>query len=196
MTTSRHFADTHGLTGYEPNLANSQHVVAWSESQNHYGPQSVDGLISSNLPWRSVRNFTEEADAHNHRNIVAEQHVYWQGQCRNASIFHPQASVEKSAPENEQAAHDEVHVAVARTSYRNVQIGNAGNNGCVRKSIRANLDVLSRWNEMKSALHAMYRKTREEICSMKQRQNFKRDQSQNHEHLQDYQQGAQEVDHV
>ena len=32
MTTSGHFAKTHCLPGYEPNLTIRQHVVAWSEN--------------------------------------------------------------------------------------------------------------------------------------------------------------------
>ena len=33
MTTSGLFVDAHGLSGYEPNLTNSQSMEAWVESQ-------------------------------------------------------------------------------------------------------------------------------------------------------------------
>ena len=73
MATSGLFAET----GYEPKLTNSQNVVAWSETQNHCGPQAGYGPISSITPWRSTRNFTEEAIAHNNRQNLAEQHACW-----------------------------------------------------------------------------------------------------------------------
>ena len=52
--------------------------------KNSYGSQAGDGLASSTPPWRSTRNLTEEANAHNYRNTLAEQHVHWQGQDRYA----------------------------------------------------------------------------------------------------------------
>ena len=36
-------------------------VVAWTENQNSDGVQVGCGPITSNRPWRSVQNFTEEA---------------------------------------------------------------------------------------------------------------------------------------
>ena len=35
MTTSGRFADSHGQTGHEPNLINSQFVVAWADTQKN-----------------------------------------------------------------------------------------------------------------------------------------------------------------
>ena len=64
-TTYGNFADTHGLTGYEPNLTNSQFVVAQAEIQNPHGPQAAYGPISSIPPWRRTHNFTKEATANN-----------------------------------------------------------------------------------------------------------------------------------
>ena len=84
MVTSGSFADAHGLTCYEPNLTNSQFVAAWADTQNSHGAQAVYGPISSIVPKRSTRNFTEAANAHNHRTTSAEQHVCWQEQGRHA----------------------------------------------------------------------------------------------------------------
>ena len=42
MITSGHFADTHGLTGYEPNLTNSRLLVAWAGTENCYGAPSLE----------------------------------------------------------------------------------------------------------------------------------------------------------
>ena len=55
MTPSGHLAETHGLTRYEPNLTNSQRMVACTESQNPHGAGC--GPISSILPSRSTTKF-------------------------------------------------------------------------------------------------------------------------------------------
>ena len=41
-------------------------VAGYSTSQADYGP------MSPNLPWKSIRNFSEEANFHNYRSLVAE----------------------------------------------------------------------------------------------------------------------------
>ena len=56
-----------------------------------------------------------EANAHNHWNILAEQRVYWQEQGR-ISLKFQQAGFERATQESEQAARDEVNVAVARAT--------------------------------------------------------------------------------
>ena len=56
-----------------------------------------------------------EATGHNFRNILAEQRVCWKEQDRDALNFQ-QARFERAAQEYEQAARDEVHVAVAQAS--------------------------------------------------------------------------------
>ena len=56
-----------------------------------------------------------EANAHNCGNMLAEQHVYWREQGRNA-LNVQQAGFERAAQENEEAARDEVHVAVAQST--------------------------------------------------------------------------------
>ena len=58
------------------------------------------------LPGEGARNFTEEATVHNYRHVLA-------GQDRQALNF-KQADFERAAQENEQAARDEVHFAVAQ----------------------------------------------------------------------------------
>ena len=60
-------------------------------------------LVTLNPPWSSVHNFTEEAHAHNY------------GKGRHA-LNCQQGSIERAAQEREQAARDEVHVAVARAT--------------------------------------------------------------------------------
>ena len=54
MTTSGHFADTHGCTVHEHNLANSQNVVAWSETENLYAAHV--GLLFSCVPKEFQEN--------------------------------------------------------------------------------------------------------------------------------------------
>ena len=115
MTTSGHFADTHGLTRYERNLTNRQNMVAWTESQSPHGAEHCLDRFHQSPPCRSARDFTGEASAHNFRKILAEQHVYWQEQARNALDFQ-QAGFGIAAQEYEQAAHDEVHVTVAQAT--------------------------------------------------------------------------------
>ena len=97
--------------------------------------------ISSIPPWSSARNFTTEANAHNHRNISAEQNVSWQEQGRHTLNFQ-QAGFERADQEYEQAARGEVRDAVAQaTEMSRVEMRETI--GCSRKSSRVNLDVSS-----------------------------------------------------
>ena len=91
-TTSGHFVDTQGLTGYEPKLTTRENMVAWADTLNSYGAQAACGPISSVPPWRSTRYFTDEATAQNYRNLLAEQHVCWREHGRNALNFSPSSS--------------------------------------------------------------------------------------------------------
>ena len=115
VTTSGHFADTFGLTGYDPNSTNSQNLVAWSETQNFYGAQAAYGSTFIIFAWTTTCNCTEEANAHDYRSILTEQHVYWQEQSRNA-LSSQQAGSERAAQACERAARVEVHVAVAQAT--------------------------------------------------------------------------------
>ena len=91
-------------------------MVASAESQNLHGAQAACGQTSSIIPpWRSTHNFTEEANAHNHRNLLAVRRVFGLVQGRNALNFQ-QAGFERAAEEHEQAARDEVHVAVVQAT--------------------------------------------------------------------------------
>ena len=85
-TTSGHFADSHCLAGYEPNLTNSQSMVAWAESQDLHGAQAASGPISSILSWIKTHNFTEEANAHNFPNMLAAQLVFELPTCRLRNV--------------------------------------------------------------------------------------------------------------
>ena len=60
--------------------------------------------------------FAEEANAHNYRNTLAEQHVYWQEHGRRA--LNLEAGFERAAHVYQQAARDENHVAVAQVIER------------------------------------------------------------------------------
>ena len=57
----------------------------------------------------------EEGNAHNGQNYMAEEHDYWQEQGRNALNIQ-QSGFEGAVKEYEQAARDEVHVAVAQAT--------------------------------------------------------------------------------
>ena len=115
MTTSGHFADPQGVTSDERDLTNSESIVKWADTQNSHGAKAGCGPISPIPPGMSTRNFIEEANAHNCRNLLTEQHVHWQEQGRNALNFQ-QASFERAAQEYGQAVRDEVHVAVAQAT--------------------------------------------------------------------------------
>ena len=120
--------------------------------------QAGYGGISSVPPWRSTRHCTEEANAHNYRNTLAEQHVCWQEQGRNPLNFQ-HAGFERATQEFEQAARDELHVAVAQDTELFRVAGDALENQ--RRSLL---------NEPTAELGGHHR--------------------QNHEHLQEYQQGV------
>ena len=173
VTTYGHLNDTHGLTGLEPNFVNNPFVVAWADTQNPHGSRAGCGPISSIRLWRSTRNVTEETNALNYRNALAEQHVFWQEQSRQALNFQ-QTGLERAAQEHEQAAPDEVCSCCSCTSYRNVQNGDAGKIGALNnqaeKMWTSHQDTLL--NEM-IVSQATRWKTIEEVCSMKQIRNFK-----------------------
>ena len=100
MTASGHVANTHGLTGYQPNLTNGHSMVAWAEGKNPHGLQLGYGPISSIPPCRSTRN-----------------------------------------------------LCYSCTSYRHLASGNAGRNGCPRKSLVQLLSWLRSANALKVAQH-------------------------------------------
>ena len=82
ITVATHFSRyllqqcAHRLAGHEPSLSHSRicgrvagcSALFWSVSWLW-----TDFII---LPWRSTRNFTEEANAYNFWNLLVEQHVY------------------------------------------------------------------------------------------------------------------------
>ena len=122
--------------------------------------QAGGGPISSIPPWRRTRNFTKE-------------HVHWPEQGRNAVNFQ-QAGFERAAQEHEQAACDEVHVTVAqatemfRAEFR-TRMGALGNQS--EQTWTSHPVVLQ--IEMNSVAGDAHWKTREQVCSVKQRQTFK-----------------------
>ena len=128
MTTSGHFPDTRGLAGCKPSLFFffffffCQFVVAWADTQNSCGSQAGHGTISSIAPWRSARNFTKEANAHNCLNVCSEQHCLLAGARQGRHAWNFEQAVFERAP------HDEVHV-VSCTIYRNFSSGTAGKMG-------------------------------------------------------------------
>ena len=74
MTTCDHFAVSHGLTGCEPKMTNRQFLAARAENPNSYGSQTCDGPIPP-IPPGEVHITAEGANAHNYRNLLAEQRV-------------------------------------------------------------------------------------------------------------------------
>ena len=96
------------------------------------------------------------------RNILAEQHVYWLEQGRNALNFQ-QADFERAAQEYEQAARDEVHVAVAQAT----EMSRAEMRKRKAKKTWTSHQVML-LSEVNRAGDAM-EKTRDEDCSVKQR---------------------------
>ena len=112
-------------------------------------------LNSSNPPWRSTRNFKEEANAHSSWNQLAEQDTGG----RDALNFH-QAGSDTAAQEYEQAARDEVLVAVAHSTERS------------RAKMLAIMGALERRAEQSWATHE---KIIEEICSVRQILNLFKD---------------------
>ena len=90
-----------------------------SRTRWHVSRRTVLSLL--NITLVEVEIFS---DAHNYRNIVAGQHVYWQEQVRHAWKELSTAGSERAAQDCDQAACDEVHVAVTQV-YRNVHSGNS-----------------------------------------------------------------------
>ena len=98
MTPSGHVADTHGFTSKEPNLANSQFVVAWADTQNSCG--------------------SKRSQSTNFRNICCESNIVrWQEQGRHALNFQ-QTGFERTAQESlsKQLVMKFMHVAVAQAT--------------------------------------------------------------------------------
>ena len=111
MSTSGRFADTHGFAGSEPHLTNNQRWVAWTEYQRSYA-QVGDEPISSDPLWRYTKLHSRSTRSQ-FKESVGLQRVYWREQDRNASKFQ-QAGFHRAAQEYDQAAGDEVLVAVAQ----------------------------------------------------------------------------------
>ena len=95
MTTSGHFANTHGLTSYEPNMTNCQSMVTWAETRTP--------LWSAN--WASQRkrthDFLEDIGGSN-MFIVKEQGRH--------PLNFQQAGFVRAGQEYEQSVRDEVQV--------------------------------------------------------------------------------------
>ena len=80
-------------------MTNNQNLVTWTDNPNPYGTPVGYGPIthnSSNPPWRDTHNSAEEGNAHNYRNLLAEERVFWREQGRNALNFQ-QAGFERAA---------------------------------------------------------------------------------------------------
>ena len=62
-----------------------------------------------------MQHFTRKANSHVERNLLAEQHVHWREQGKNA-LDNQQAGLERAAQEYEKEVRHEVHVAVIRVT--------------------------------------------------------------------------------
>ena len=189
MIVSGHFADTQCLTCCEPNLTGNRPVVAWADTQNSYGMQPGYGPISPIPPWRKTRNFTEEAHAHNYRNLLAEQHVYWQEQGRHALNFQ-QANFERAAQECEQTDRHEVHVAVAQATEMS-RAAMRERMGVLENEAKQNLrsHQATLLNEMDSVADDALENQRRSLLNEATAE-LRRHQRPSHKHLQEHQQSV------
>ena len=116
MTTSGPFADTHGLSGYEPNLTDSQFMVVWADTQNPSWSAIWSRTDFINPSWRTARNFKEEANAHKCRNMFGRTTCSL-ARARQTSLELATSRLRQiSSRIDEQAACGKVHVAVAQAS--------------------------------------------------------------------------------
>ena len=184
MTTSRPFADAHGFSGYDPNLANNQHLVTWKEHLHFWGASWVwTNRIKCSVEKRTTLSRGSKRSQF-YWNLVAEQHVYWREQGRNALNYH-QAGFERAAPEYEQSARDEVHVAVVRATDMTRAEMLARMDGLEQRAGQSSHQVIP-LDELNSvacdALETLRRNLLSEAISEQQRH-----QQQHREHLQEYQ---------
>ena len=121
---------------------------------------------------------------------MAEQHVYGR-EAENALNFR-QAGFERAAQEDEQAARDEVHVAVAQaTKMSGEELRER--RGCCRKSSSTNLDALSSYAIEERDEWSRTRRTGKQRRSLLNEATaaLQRHQGQSHEHPQECQQSVQ-----
>ena len=103
MTSSGNFADTHGITGYEPKLTNSPFVVAWADTPNSYG-------------WPDFVNSSLEEYTKRHSGRKRSQLSEYIGRATYLLAGARQAGFAGAAQEFEQAARHEAQVAVAQAA--------------------------------------------------------------------------------
>ena len=120
------FADTHGLTGYEPNLTNNP-IWNLDGQSTLSGAQVGHGPITSNPPWRSAQNFAEETP----------------GICWQSNMFTGESKAETFGTFNKLATKEQLKNTSRELVMKftllqlygprkSVWSGNAGNYGCSR----------------------------------------------------------------
>ena len=124
MTTSGHSADTHGLTADEPNLPGwerRQEIKIFTERKllmdrfRQSFPGDVHVTPKRKQPLTMIGKCFTYAYIFIYIYILAQRHVHCQEQGRNA-LNSQQAGCERAAQDFEEAARDEVHVAVAQAT--------------------------------------------------------------------------------
>ena len=113
MTTTG-LAETHSLTGYEPNLTNKQHLVLWKSTPFWVGKRVWTNYLESSM----------EKCATLHRGTTSLQLSESVGRATCSMARARQKRFElskkpaskKAAQEYEQAARDEVNIAVVRAT--------------------------------------------------------------------------------
>ena len=112
-------------------------------------------FVNPSLDWRSARNFSEEANAHCYRTV---SNMFGRSKvdtlCTSKKAGFERANIFKQLM---------TKFMLQLHKLPSVSTGNAGKNGCSRKSSGANLDVSSYIVE-REVTQATGWKTREEVC--------------------------------
>ena len=104
-----------------------------------YAMQPGYGPMSSILPGTGTRNFTEEANAHNYRNILAEQHVYRQEQEQTSFSIKQAPKVQLKSMSRQLVMKFMLHLHKHPKCLERT----CGEDRCPRISMRATVDVSS-----------------------------------------------------
>ena len=162
------FADTHGLTGYEPNLTNNP-IWNLDGKSTLSGAQVGHGPITSNPPWRSAQNFAEETP----------------GICWQSNMFTGESKAETLGTFNKLATKEQLKNTSRQLVMKFTLLQLYGPRKCVERKCWQ-LWVLSNKGE-KTILdlspslcwtrrimpQATRQKLKDELCSVMQIQNFK-----------------------
>ena len=172
MTTSGHFADTHGLTGYQPKL----------DEQSKFGSagRKSKSFRTTIRVWTNfVEQSVEKHTTSQRRQMLTIFWIYWQG-----NMFAGRSKAETRWTSNRQASIDELKnmgkELVMKFTLQLHKLPKCLERKCeqawvpskIKPSILGLLIKLRYWMRWRVSQATRW-KTREEVCSVKQRQNFK-----------------------